>query len=215
MTHRSRPIHAIPPRAVAAGMLLPPRATSDGTLRRLQEAALIGFCERGYHGVSTRDLADAIGVRPSSVYAHVAAKEDLLVELMLIGHAEHNDRLRQALLASGPDPADQIQALVSAHVGVHGTYPLLTRVCNKELHALSEANAQRVTALRRDSEQLFLSVVERGLEQGSFHCPDAWLATAAIGAMGIRVAEWFDPAGGVDLDEVAAAYAMFALKLLA
>ena len=200
---------------VAHSTLLPPRASANGTLRRLQEAALIGFCERGYHGVSTRELAQATGVRVSSVYSHVSAKEDILLELMLVGHQEHNETLRQALLSSQPDPAGQIRALVTAHVVFHATYPLLGRVCSKELHALSPLNAERVMGIRLDSEQMFVDVVNRGMEAGEFHCEDAWLAVAAIGGMGLRVSEWFDPAGPRPAAEVGSAYADFALKLLA
>jgi len=211
----AEPIQSIPPKTAAKGPLLPPRATANGTLRRLQEAALIGFCERGYHGLSTRDLAGATGVRASSVYAHVAAKEDLLYQLVTMGHEEHNELLRKALMGSGPDPRDQMRALVKAHVVMHATYPLLARVCNKELHALSAANAERVMRTRLDSEQMLLDVVKRGVETGAFHVADPWLAVAAIGAMGIRIAEWFEPGGPRSVDEVADTYSEFALKLLA
>jgi AcrR family transcriptional regulator len=207
-------IQSIPPLTAAKGPLLPPRATANGTLRRLQEAALIGFCERGYHGLSTRDLASATGLRASSVYAHVAAKEDLLLQLVTMGHEEHNELLRKALMGSGPDPKAQMKALVRAHVVMHATYPLLARVCNKELHALSPANAERVMQVRLDSEQMFLDVVRRGIEKGSFHLADPWLGVAAIAAMGLRVAEWFEPGGPRTVDEVADSYAEFALKLL-
>lgn len=210
----AEPIQSIPPKIAAKGPLLPPRATANGTLRRLQEAALIGFCERGYHGLSTRDLAGATGVTASSVYAHVNAKEDLLYQLVTMGHEEHNELLRKALMGSGPDPRDQMRALVKAHVVMHATYPLLARVCNKELHALSSANAERVMRIRLDSEQMFLDVVKRGIDTGSFHIPDPWLAVAAIGAMGIRIAEWFEPGGMRSVEEVANTYSEFALKLL-
>jgi AcrR family transcriptional regulator len=208
-------VHTRPPQAAEAGPLLPPRATANGTLRKLLEAALIGFAERGYHGVSTRDLAAATGVRPSSVYAHVRAKEDILLELTLIGHGEHNERLRKAVLAAGSDPRDQITAVVREHVAVHATYPLLTRVCNRELHALSPANAERVMAVRDDSTQLLVDVIARGVETGVFHCDDVWLAAAAIGAMGIRVAEWFEPGGPIAVEEVSETYAQLARKMLA
>jgi len=210
----AEPIQSIPPQTAAKGPLLPPRATANGTLRRLQEAALIGFSERGYHGLSTRDLANATGVTASSVYAHVDAKEDLLYQLVTVGHEEHNQMLRDALMSSGPDPRDQMKALVRAHVVMHATYPLLTRVCNKELHALSPANAERVWRIRHDSEQIFLDVVKRGNELGSFHIADPWLAVAGIAAMGLRVSEWFEPGGPRTVDEVAGTYSEFALKLL-
>lgn len=212
---RPEPIESLPPRAAAKGALLPLRAEATGTLRRLQEAALIGFGERGYHGVSIRDLAAAVGVRVSSVYAHVNAKEDLLLELMVIGHDEHNELLRHALLASLPDPPAQMDALVRAHVRMHTSYPLLGRVCNKELHALSDGNKERVMSTRLQSERMFLDVVNRGIESGQFRCADPWLAVAAIGGMGVRISEWFDPEGERSYDEVANVYAAFAVKLLA
>jgi AcrR family transcriptional regulator len=214
VTADAAPIQSIPPRTAAKGALLPARATSNGTLRRLQEAALRGFGERGYHGLSTRDLASETGVTASSVYAHVNAKEDLLYQLVTIGHEEHNELLRKALMGSGPDPRDQMKALVRAHVVMHATYPLLTRVCSKELHALSPPNAERVMRIRLDSEQMFLDVVKRGIETSAFHTRDAWLAVAAIAAMGLRVSEWFEPGGPRSVDEVAGAYSEFALKLL-
>lgn len=194
---------------------MPPRATAVKTLRRLQEAALIGFCERGYHGVSIRELADAAGVRVSSIYSHVSAKEDLLVELMVVGHEEHHQRLRDALTAAPSEPRSQMDALVRAHVTMHATYPLLTRVCNKELHALSDAHTPQVVALRHESEQMFFGVIERGIAAGAFHCSDPWMTMAAVLGMGIRVAEWFDPGGDITVAAVSREYAEMALKILA
>lgn len=211
----SQPLDNRPPSAQARGPLLPPRATADGTLRRLQEAALIGFGERGYHGVSMRDLAEAAGVTVSSVYAHVAAKEDLLFDLARMGHEEHNERMRRALMASAPEPREQMSNLVRSHAIFHATYPLLAVVSNKELHALSPENLQPVLAIRHDSERMFLDTVNRGMEADVFHCPDPWLAVAAIGGMGIRIAEWFDADGPFPVERVAERYAEFALKILA
>ena len=214
-TAAAQPIDNPRPSALAAGVLLPPRAGAQGTLRRLQEAALRGFGERGYHGVSIREIAEAAGVTVSSVYSHVSAKEDLLLELMTLGHREHNETLRETLRADpGADPRERLRALVHAHVAVHATYPLLTRVCNKELHALSQENTAPVMELRHDSERMFLDAVERGVEAGRFRCADPWLAVAAIGGMGIRVAEWFDPQGPYTVEDIASTYADFALRML-
>jgi len=40
------------------------------------------------------------------------------------------------------------------------------------------------------------------------------LAVAAIGAMGIRIAEWWHPQLDIDIDTVAETYATFAVRLL-
>lgn len=197
-----------------AGDVLPPRVLATGTRRRLYEVALVEFGARGFHAVSVRDLTQALGLRASSLYAHVASKQDLLAELIRLGHEEHRDQLRLALLEAGSEPQDQIRALTRAHVHVHATYPLITRVCNRELSALRELARAEVLTIRLDSERMFLDVIERGQRLGAFAPSDPMLAVAAIGAMGIRVAEWWHPDLGVSADEVAEAYAEFAVKLL-
>lgn len=197
----------------AAPSLLPPRATADGTHRRLLEEALVLFGQWGFNGVSVREIAKASGIRASSVYGHLESKEQLLFQLTFIGHEEHHDTLRHALLEAGADPSDQISRLVHAHVRFHATYPLLARVCNRELLALAPESRDKVTAVRHQSEQLILDVIERGLRLGAFDVPDPWLAFAAIGSMGIRVAEWWDQVDYA-VDAVADAYAGFAVRLL-
>lgn len=209
--------------------LLPPRATADGTHRRLLEVALVEFGQRGFHGVSVREIAAAAGIRASSVYAHLESKEQLLFQLMLIGHEEHHETLRQSLLESDPSPIEQVVRLTEAHVRFHATYPLLGRVSNRELAALAPASQERVLTVREHSQQLFAGVIERGVRLGIFDVPDPWLGVAAIGAMGIRVAEWWEtgdmyssvgpergrsspPAFAVD--DVAHAYSRFAVRLL-
>jgi AcrR family transcriptional regulator len=194
--------------------LLPPRATANGTLRRMQEEAVLRFAERGYHAVSVRDIAGAVGIKVSSLYSHLESKEQLLLELMLVGFGEHRDRLGAALLGAGSDPADQLRALMDAHVRMNATYPLLARICNTELPALAPDNRAQVMGVRDSSLQLFIDVIERGVGLGVFHCDDSWLAAAAMGAMGLRVAFWFEARGRYSVDDVAARYAGFALNLV-
>jgi AcrR family transcriptional regulator len=194
--------------------LLPPRAQAEGTLRRLHETALRQFAERGFHAVSVRDLTRALGMQPSSLYAHLPSKQHLLGELIRIGHEEHRDQLRLAMLEAGSDPHDQLAALTRTHVRVHATYPLLTRLCNRELGSLLDEDKQAVLAIRLDANRMFLDVVERGQRLGAFAPVDPMLAVAAIGAMGIRVAEWWTPEVGVSVEDVEETYAAFARKLL-
>jgi len=203
------------PEAVQAAStsLLPPRATADGTHRRLLEEALLLFGQWGFNAVSVREIAKASGIRASSVYGHLESKEQLLFQLTFVGHEEHHEVLRQALLEADADPVDQITRLVHAHVAFHATYPLLARVCNRELSALAPESREKVVAVRRQSEQLILDVIERGIRLGEFDVPDPWLAYAAIGSMGIRVAEWWDQLD-YDADHVADIYAEFAVRLL-
>lgn len=196
------------------GELLPERAQVAGTRRRLYETALVLFGERGYHAVSVRDITGGVGVQASSLYAHVKSKQQLLVDLLTLGHEEHRDWLRRSMLEVGSEPVDQIQALTRAHVVVHARYPLLTRVCNRELGALAEDSRGPVLSIRLDAERLFFDVIERGQRLGAFAAGDPMLAVAAIGAMGIRVSEWWHPDLGIDVETLAETYARFAQRLV-
>ena len=194
--------------------LLPARSVADGTHRRLLEVALETFGQRGFHGVSVRELATAAGIRPSSMYAHLASKEALLMELVVMGHEEHRSRLREAYASEPDDITRRMRALVRAHVRLHAEYPLLARVANRELHALKPARLAKVQKVREEAQGLLLHTVEDGIAAGVFSVPDAWLALAVIGGSGIRVAEWWDSKLGYSVEEVEEAYAEFAIRLL-
>jgi len=43
------------------------------------------FAEKGYHGTSIGDVAEAMGVQKGSVYAHIDSKQDLLYEALREG----------------------------------------------------------------------------------------------------------------------------------
>jgi AcrR family transcriptional regulator len=48
-----------------------------GSLERILRAATLLFAEHGYHGVSTRAIAEAVGLNVATVSYHAGAKQDL------------------------------------------------------------------------------------------------------------------------------------------
>lgn len=183
------------PREHTVPELLPPRTVETGSHRRLLEAALTLFADRGYHGVSVRNITKSVGIQPSAIYAHVASKEDLLVQLMRLGHEEVRESLRRATLRAGPTARDQLAEFVRTYVRFHATYPLLGTVTHHELHALPQQALQEVLALRRDGVELLKAVLDHGIATGEFHCSEPWFVIATIAAMGIRVSSWYRPPG--------------------
>src|SRR5437868_4440338 len=51
----------------------------------LTRAAARLFADRGYHGTSLADLAEALGIQKASLYHHIDSKEDLLWEVARAG----------------------------------------------------------------------------------------------------------------------------------
>jgi AcrR family transcriptional regulator len=202
-----------PRRLSAVAVHLPDGATPAGTRGRVLLSALRLFAERGFHGTSIRDIASAAGINSATLYSHYPSKENVLAELVLLGHQELHRRLQQALIESGPGPAEQLAALVRAQVFAHTDFPLLALVANQELHALSAASAAPALALRDQSLDLALQVLRNGVRTGDFTVADVELAAIAIGSMGLRVANWFGPDQTHTRDHIANAFAGFALRI--
>ena len=202
-------------RRLAATATAPlPEAVPSGSRRLILETALRLFAERGYSGTSIRDIAAACGLQGPTIYSHYPSKEHVLAELVRIAHEEHLRRVRAALLDSQPDPRDQIRAYVRAHVGFHTDFPMLAVVGNTELHMLSPELGQPIFEVRKQSEQTLMDIAQRGIDRGVFKVPHPWLAVAAIGGMGLRVAFWYAPEGAIAPALVADSYAEFALRIL-
>ncbi len=194
--------------------VLPASVSGGGPRRRILEVALQLFANRGFHGASTRDLARALELQPSALYAHFASKEHVLAELVRIGHEFHLEKIRGALLGAGTDPADQMSALVRAHARMHATFPHLTIVVNEEMFALPAELAAPGVALRGQSTALILEVVQRGVAMGRFSVSHPMTAAAAIGAIGLRIPYWYEPAPDLDIERLADLQADLALRML-
>ena len=86
------------------------------TRDRLAVEAARMFAERGYHGTSINDLAAALGIQKSSLYAHISHKADLLADIALAGAAAFHTAL-DAL----PDTAaagERLELALRAHLTV-------------------------------------------------------------------------------------------------
>src|ERR1041385_9451435 len=82
----------------------------------LTRAAARLFAEKGYHGTSVGDLAQALGVQKGSLYAHIESKADLLWDVAREGAAAFHAAL-DAVPDEGP-VIERIRATLRAHLRV-------------------------------------------------------------------------------------------------
>lgn len=190
-----------------------PAVAIDAAARRVLEVSLRLFAMHGFHATSMRDLAKALEIQPSALYASFPSKDHLLAELVRIGHEFHLDSLRSALLAAASDPRAQLRAVVRANALVHATYPHLCVVVNDELHALPAELAAPGLLLRKQGVALLADIVERGIAMQRFAVPEIMVAVAAIGAMSLRIPYWYKP-GELAPEQLADAQAELALRIV-
>ncbi|HVT36414.1 MAG TPA: TetR/AcrR family transcriptional regulator [Nevskiaceae bacterium] len=211
---------ALPPRSTAHRRIaaiepvLPAEAGAHRNRARVLRAALELFAHRGYGGTSVRDICAAAHMQAPTLYAQFPSKEHVLAELIRLAYAELLRRLRAALLDCQPDPAQQLTALVRAHVIAHCEMAMLGVVASAELHMLSAGAAAPILVMVEQAEQLLIDIFTRGRRQGLFEVADEFLALRAIASLGVRVANWYTPACGRTPVQIADAYAGFAQRLL-
>jgi len=96
-----------------------PNATRAGglpTRDRLTVEAARMFAQRGYHGTSVSDLAAALGIQKSSLYAHISGKADLLAGIALAGAAAFHAALDE--LPDGAAAGERLELALRAHLTV-------------------------------------------------------------------------------------------------
>jgi AcrR family transcriptional regulator len=158
------------------------------------------FAERGYHGTSIGDLAEAMGVQKGSLYAHIASKQDLLYETMREGaNAFH------AALDAIPDGlavTERIRLSLRAHLRVVSEQLDVATVFVREWRYLEGERHEEIVGERRRYEERFRALFREGRELGELRT-DLDEATAALLALSAAnwAYTWLRP--GRDTDELA------------
>jgi AcrR family transcriptional regulator len=151
----------------------------------LTRAAARLFAEKGYHGTSIGDLAEAMGVQKGSLYSHIESKADLLWEVAREGSAAFHAAL-DALPEEGP-VVERIRAALRAHLRVVAEQLDVATVFVREWRYLEGERREEFMAERRRYEERFRALFREGRELGELRT-DLDDATAAL--LALSAANW-------------------------
>lgn len=161
---------------------------------KLIEVALKLFRENGFHGTSMRDIAAGLKVEATSLYNHIASKEEILHQTcfglgyqMLHAMDEVNDLYFNAKEKLSWAVLNHIELLTNdldaGYVFVH------------EWRNLTEPSKSEFIELRKQYEKQFLQIIENGETEGMFNETDKKFAVLTILASLNWVVEWYKPIG--------------------
>ena len=171
------------------------------------------FAERGYRGTSMKDLAEALGVRASSLYNHVASKQDILFAIMDKAMDRAISAQEQAL-AGVTDPPEQLRAATESLVLDFLRNPAEVTVCNTEVRSLEVANRDAIVAKRDRYADRVRAIIASGGRAGRFQTENPQLAAFAVLEMGNGAKSWFRATGRYPDTYVAREYGEFALRMV-
>ncbi|MCW2736258.1 TetR family transcriptional regulator [Nocardioides sp.] len=186
---------------------------SPVTRSDILEAALTLFATRGYYGTSLKDVAHAVGLRAPSLYNHIEAKSDLLVEIVFETLAHVGAELEEAIEAH-VDLHDRLYAATYAYALRHAVHRREALVVNQDARHLPEHDLSRAQSLRRFQERRFRQIISDGVDSGLFDVPSAKLASFAIREMCVSAARWFHEGGDFTAEDVARNFATQAVRMV-
>jgi TetR/AcrR family transcriptional regulator, cholesterol catabolism regulator len=163
----------------------------------LMRAAARLFAEKGYHGTSVGDLAQALGVQKGSLYAHIESKADLLWGVASEGATAFHDAL-DTVPDEGPI-LDRIRAALRAHLRVVSEQLDVATVFVREWRYLEGERREQFLAERRRYEERFRALFREGRETGELRTDldDGTAALLALSAVNWAYT-WLRPGSNTD-----------------
>ena len=143
------------------------RATSERREQILAIAAEL-FAERGFAATTVREIADAAGILSGSLYHHFDSKE-AMVEELLRDFSEQIMGAYRAEIASGADPVTVLRNLVRlAFESICVRWATASVMVNEYNLLVSYPRFAFVQEVSEETEELWVSVIERGMASGMF-----------------------------------------------
>ena len=143
-------------------------------------AALSLFIAHGYHGLSMRLIAEAVGVSKAALYYHFQDKEQLFLAV-LDSQLAHFETLIDRSSAEEHSARQRIRHLVSEILSQPVEMRAAIRLASQEMAHLSEPAR---AAFNRSYHARFIdkiqTVLEAGIDQGQLRPVDPGVATWAL-----------------------------------
>ena len=146
-------------------------------------AAAAVFADKGFHGASTRDIAERLGIKQASLYYYFDSKEEALSEVCLLGISDYVSRM-DAIAARDLAFEAKLLAAVNSHLTSYREKNEALKVYNDERLYLPEE--QRTELKKRGShyrellEDMLLAAREDGQLQPGLDCHFAAQAVIAL-----------------------------------
>ncbi len=169
----------------------------SNTRSELTRTAARLFAEKGYHGTSIGDIADALGVQKASLYHHVASKQQLLAETALDGaQAFHAalDAVSERLPA-----VERIRLALRAHLQVVAEQLDVATVFVQEWRYLEGEPRERFVAERRHYEERIRALFRDGVDRSELRTDlDVAVAARLFLSVGNWAYTWLQAGRGTD-----------------
>jgi AcrR family transcriptional regulator len=182
-----------------------PYAKTAEVRRKILEACADAFGGAGFHGSSTKDIAQRAGISHTGLRHHFPTKEDLLIALLEL-RAEHSTEVLTALNARTPQthPLEALRGQLAIlrenqqDPGMIELHCVLSGEATSPDHPAHGYYVKRYQEIRHHYTQAFVTLAERGELSTDFAPPQ--LATMTIALINGLQAQWLYDREFVDIE---------------
>jgi len=154
----------------------------------LLTSALSNFSKRGFKETTTRQITEALGMSPGSLYVYYESKLQLLREIVERGHRDLLDHLLAHVAEEKRSAVSALRELVKVYTAWHIEHHLEALVINREMPNLGRAEFGRIANLRNE----ITDIVRAAARAVAVDAPDTEVEyiTRAIISVGRDVTSW-------------------------
>ena len=142
---------------------------------RIKREAMRLFVEHGVDAVSMRDIADAVGMKAPSLYAHFRGRDELIGELFHASYAEYGRQLAEAAAMPGGFRR-QLEAMVRVVCALHAEDELLFNFLLLTQHGF----LRHIPETEHNPVEVICRSVAAAMEAGEIPAGNATLVAGAI-----------------------------------
>ena len=169
------------------------------------------FREKGFHGASMADIAEAVNLQKASLYHHFSSKQEILLEL-LDRALELVTAQMDAVLAQDLPAESKLRLAMRSYLRTLANQGDLVSVLLLEYRSLEPEYYYRHIPHRDQFEILWRSLLADGVESGAFLCDDVPMAVRGLMGMMNWAITWYRPDGSKSLDDIAEGFADIFLR---
>lgn len=175
------------------------------------DAAAQVIRQKGFHGASMANIAEAAKLQKASLYHHISGKQEIL--LALLDRALKMSFEQVDVIAKKTLPADvKLRQMMQVYLRLLAEESDLSAVLLFEHRSLEPEQHARHIPNRDRFEALWREVVEDGVRTGLFACSDVALAVRALMGTLNWTLTWYRPDGLLTMEQIADQYANLLLN---
>ena len=169
------------------------------------------ICQKGFHGASMQDIAEAVHLQKASLYHHFSSKQEILIKLLDQALDLVTERVA-AVMAQDLPVGEKLREAMCTYLETMANHNALAGVLLFEHRSLEPEYRQRHFPRRDRFEKLWQDLVRQGIESGAFESSDpAMAARAMLGTMNWTMT-WYRPDGSLTMREISDRIASLFLK---